>query len=170
MNNRTQLFDKKERTEAGFTLIELVSAVSLMMLLTVLGMVGYGKVIENHENKATDLAAQSALLEVMKAYRDYDDNTTVETALEEWKQSYGKYADINVEAGETEHCIQVKATNKYGYIVEKEDGYGCDGTEALSLPDPEPERIEPNTSSTRIYTDEEIAAIEEEDRQYRNID
>ena len=170
MKNGTEQIHKEGRTQAGFTLVELAFAVSLLMLLSALGGLTMLNFKERQEDRATELAAQSALLGVMKAHRDWDENTTVEAALEEWKQSYGKYADITVEAEEVEGCVRIKATNKHGYAVQKEDGYGCYGEETMTLPPPEPERIDPNPPSTpKTYTDEEIREIEEEYSQYRNI-
>lgn len=170
MKNGTEQFHKEGRTQAGFTLVELAFAVSILMLLSALGGLTVFNYKERQEDRATELAAQSALLGVMKAHRDYDENTTVEAALEYWKQSYGKYADITVEAEEVEGCVRVKATNKRGYTAQKENGYGCYEEETIAFPAPEPERIDPNPPSTpKTYTDEEIRAIEEEYSQYRNI-
>lgn len=72
----------KKNDDSGFTLIELVVAVSVLMTLSVMGVVAYGGIIDNNRENAMELTASSVVNRIMSNIMDYDDNTTVEAAVE----------------------------------------------------------------------------------------
>lgn len=130
---------EKPTDKNGFTLVELVLAVAIMSIMSALGFVGYQSYLTNQENRSTELAAQSVLLDAMSAHRDFDEKTTVEKAVEEWKNTTGKGLNITVDFEETEGCVRIKVTNGNGYTSEREDGFNCDGESIRSFPPAEPE-------------------------------
>ena len=71
-----------EKNNSGFTLIELVAAVGILLILSAMGVVAYGGIIDNNRESAMELTASSVVNRIMSNIMDYDDRTTVETAVE----------------------------------------------------------------------------------------
>lgn len=71
-----------EKNNSGFTLIELVAAVGILLTLSAMGVVAYGGIIDNNRESAMELTASSVINKIMSNIMDYDDRTTVETAVE----------------------------------------------------------------------------------------
>lgn len=71
-----------KKNDSGFTLIELVVAVSVLMTLSAMGIVSYNGVIDNQKQTTMNLTASGVINKIMSSVMDFDDRTTVETAVE----------------------------------------------------------------------------------------
>lgn len=72
--------------EEGFTLIELVVAVSILLILTVSGAAGYSAMIDNNRKNTMELTATAVMNKIMSNIMDYDDRTSVKTALDTFNE------------------------------------------------------------------------------------
>lgn len=74
----------KSIAEDGYSLVELVAAVGLLMLLTsVVGVASYNTINSKQTREAVRLSTQSAYNKALAAVTDYSDETTVAEALKE---------------------------------------------------------------------------------------
>lgn len=96
-------FKRNRKDESGFTLLELVIAVSILIVFTMGGVLAYNDIINNKRQSAIDLAAQTVMNDVMGYTMDFDDNTDAQMAVDEWNNSGNNYdfvAELTVEARE----------------------------------------------------------------------
>lgn len=107
--------------DAGFSLIELVVAVGIMLTLTVSSLTACVKDIrENIENDATESAVRVVYAEAFQNVRGFDENYTEQTAVENWKNNADDL-DIEMSAGVVRYedarldCIWVKGVNDNGF-------------------------------------------------------
>lgn len=120
MNNLSRIVKlAKDRLEnakdAGFSLIELVVAISIMLILSVGGLLAYTGITKNAKKAAVDAAASDVFTAALAYENDTDPDpenptTTAALAAEEWKKS-AKDGSINVEAKVENGKLTVTATN-----------------------------------------------------------
>lgn len=82
-----------ERNDNGFSLLELVVAVGIMLVLTVGGALSYRDMEMNSRISAYNSALEEVYISAVVYESDYDPNTTWRTAAEEWN-----YAATGAEA------------------------------------------------------------------------
>lgn len=101
--------------DAGFSLLELVVAVGILLVLTVGGLLAYNGITDN----ARDAAVQSAASEVYTSAAAYEaDNKTDTVASDagtEWSATDATDSNMEARSG-------VDAEGKVGSIVERKQG------------------------------------------------
>lgn len=122
----------KEVNDDGFSLIELVVAVGILAILSVVGVVAYSKITEN----ARVAAVNAAAAEVYKGAVAYDSNgdaNAAEMVEQEWMDSSKKDKDgkasITVSVSEPSpgaFCVVAEMTERPDITASK--GSGCDNT------------------------------------------
>lgn len=128
---------EEEINESGFSLIELVVAIAVIMVLTVGGLIGYAGVVENGKKAATEAAA-SAVATGAAAY-DADGTFPVSHAVDEWNNSAKEGGIIIVDAKVVEdlnmRCIRATATHRDGYVAVRSVGdAGCSANDGVVDP------------------------------------
>lgn len=73
--------------DGGFSLLELVVAVGIILVLTVGGLVAYAGITKNSKQAAVNSAVDSVYTATIAYLNDGDDKTTVQTAAEEWNKN-----------------------------------------------------------------------------------
>lgn len=125
--------------EDGFSLIELVVAVGILLILTVGGLVGYKGVTDN----AIKAATQSAVSEVITAAVIYKANGDHPLdAVTDWMNSSdgesiivdGQMASAHITGGGTAECLLITADHKSGYHAYRVHGHP-DCNAEFGLPD-----------------------------------
>lgn len=101
MNNLSRIVKlAKDRFEnakdAGFSLIELVVAISIMLILSVGGLLAYTGITKNAKKAAVDAAASDVFTAALAYENDTDDKTSALTAKTEWETS-AKDSSITIE-------------------------------------------------------------------------
>lgn len=121
------------RGERGFSLIELVFAIGIILVLTVGGAIGYGAVTDNARKAATQSAAKDVLTAAMVYDSDLpSNNTEVEDAATEWNNSRSKgkeqvTTESYLQSVAGDRCVVAKATHVKGYVSVRAAGdTGCD--------------------------------------------
>ena len=119
MNKYIEKLKTIKEKQDGFSLIELVVAVGILAILSVVGVVAYSKITEN----ARKAAVEAAAADVYTGATAYDSNgNDYKQAAKEWMDSSN--GSITVEATKNGDKICVKATmEKHGIIAYK--GAGC---------------------------------------------
>lgn len=97
--------DKKDKTKKGFTLVELLAVIVVIILISGVGIITYLKTINNSKSKATLLAINN----VKEAAYLYSKEGTDEI---EWVNSYDKYGK---ESGKYA-CVSVQQLINKGYF------------------------------------------------------
>lgn len=111
--------------QGGFSLLELVVAVGILLVLTVGGAVAYSGIVENARKTAVEVAAA----EVYTGAVAYDsDGKDYKQAAVEWKNSTGSDS-IEVKIGEKNSdgsfCVEAEMKDR-GVKASKGKGAGCD--------------------------------------------
>lgn len=111
----------EELNDDGFSLIELVVAIGVLLVLTVGGLIGYSSITQN----AKEAAVETAAAEVYTAAKAYeangDDPKDAETRYNDSVQDGAIDAEVSFGA---DNCIAVKATNRDGLSATR----GCGAT------------------------------------------
>lgn len=115
MNNLSRIVKlAKDRFEnakdAGFSLIELVVAISIMLILSVGGLLAYTGITKNAKKAAVDAAASDVFTAALAYENDTDPGTGADDAAEEWKTS-AKDDSITVTATAANGKLTVLAKN-----------------------------------------------------------
>lgn len=127
----------KERVERieqnGFSLIELVVAVGVILVLSTGGLLAYNGVMNNARNGAVQKAAKEVLTGAAAYQADGKAATIAKDAETEWnatskKDTSGK-AQIAVVVDEQPTCLKVTATHVKGNEAIRQAGAGCIGDE-----------------------------------------
>lgn len=104
-NIMKRLVARKENVEAnenGFSLIELVVAIGILLVLSVGGLIGYSQITNNAREAAVQSAASDTLTGVMARLSDNNgtnDIAELNTIVAEYNNNYG--TKINVTATPT---------------------------------------------------------------------
>ena len=123
MDNYIKKLKTIKENQDGFSLIELVVAVGILAILSVVGVVAYSKITEN----ARQTAVEAAAAEVYKGAVAYDANgQDYKQAAVEWTNSAGN-SSIEITMGDKnsagEFCV--KAVNKDHPGANASKGAGC---------------------------------------------
>lgn len=105
---KNKIKSARENTgEEGFSLIELVVAVGILLILSVVGVVSYSGITNNARQATVDAAAAEVLTAAVAYDSDSDAETTPEKAAETYNNST---KNIKVVANKTGDVITVSAT------------------------------------------------------------
>lgn len=115
---------KLHKREEGFSLIELVLGMSVIITLTAGGSVGLLSINDGQRQEATELAARTVMTTAKEYVMDFDDFSVPEHAAAEWYEEFGQ-APVEVSVVEAPDCIAVFATHKKGNEAEAMTGDGC---------------------------------------------
>lgn len=145
----------RKTNQNGFSLLELVIAVGIILLLTAAGTVGYNLYTENAKKAATQRAAS----EVLTAAIIYDQDPTGVNhpidAVTEWENSASDDSielqlgmTSNSHNGRVTRCVQVTATHEDGYSVTKSGGdTGCEGESSTGPEEEDDFWVTPDTAT-----------------------
>lgn len=111
--------------ETGFSLLELVVAIGILLVLTVGGLIGYSAISKNAKEAAVETAASDVMTAAMVNDSDVDDETTVEGAGQSWMDTAKDRKTIIVESKKVGSCIVVTAKHENGYETERMAGENC---------------------------------------------
>lgn len=75
---------KNKMGDKGFTLLELVVAVGILLTLSVVGSVAYQGVLYAQKKETMRLTALTVVNKITSNIRDFDPNTNVKTAVEDF--------------------------------------------------------------------------------------
>lgn len=70
--------------DKGFSLLELVIAVGILIILSVGGTVSYNAIMKDQRNSTISLVASNVMNEVLTNVIDFDDNTTAQMAVDDF--------------------------------------------------------------------------------------
>lgn len=81
--------NKKNFNNDGFSLLELVVAVGILLVLTVGGLLAYNGITNNARQAAVNNIADEIYTVVSANLSDTDSSTTISSAVENWAESAG---------------------------------------------------------------------------------
>ena len=84
MNNLKNRVSRLQDREAGFSLIDVVVTVAIIVALTVGGFVAYGSLVSNAKQGAVDYAASNTYRSAVVYENDGDDATNACSAVDEY--------------------------------------------------------------------------------------
>lgn len=87
---------KKNFDEQGFSLLELVVAVGILLVLTVGGLLAYSSITDNARQASVNNLADEIYTVVAANLSDTDSTTTIESAMENWAENAGYTEDQTV--------------------------------------------------------------------------
>lgn len=117
----------KQKGEGGFSLLELVVGVGVVLVLTVGGVLGYNGITDQARQAAVDKAASEAFT-AAQAYRLDNQASTVAKDVEgEWNGTK-KGDSMNLVVDDTATCLRVTATHEKGQEAVRQEGSDCGGT------------------------------------------
>lgn len=108
------MIKKKGLNNNGFSLLELVIAIGILLILSVGGLLAYNGIVNDNRRAAMEVAASVALNNVFENVIDFDDNTTATSAVNEWNtvDNNGFIASYEIE----DNCINVILTDSKGKV------------------------------------------------------
>ena len=119
---------QRKKGDEGFSLIELVIAVGILAILSIVGVVAY-KTLNNQARQAAVENAAAVVLKAAAAY-DIDGSKKPVDARDEWMNTSGNgrgSKPITVELTDENNCITVSAVHDAGNHAERSYGTGCEG-------------------------------------------
>lgn len=123
---RVQQLNKEFAKDDGFSLLELVVAVGILLVLTVGGVLAYQGITNNARQAAVDKAASEAFT-AAQAYRlDSRSDTVAKDVEAEWNGTK-KGDSMNLEVLDSPTCLRVTATHERGQSAVRQEGEGCEG-------------------------------------------
>lgn len=133
--------ENMRRDEQGFSLMELVVSIGILMTLSVSGLAtGYSEFRVEQSENATEILAKAVFAEALQNERGFDERFTAETAVANWQET-ADIEDMSLSAGSVPvedglTCVWVEAVNDGGFSSVVESSDGC------SAPVVEPEPVE----------------------------
>lgn len=122
---RMKRVNNREVNEDGFSLLELVVAIGILLILTVGGLIGYSQITQNAKVAATESAASDVYTAAVAFDANGDDPKDAER---QWTESAGAKSNIDVVVTPGVGCLTVTATHSDG-IEKKRSNCGADGSE-----------------------------------------
>lgn len=178
--------DFKKELDKGFSLLELVVAVGILLVLTVGGLLAYNGIIGSARQAAVNNAAETVYNQAMIYKTDDKPDTTIQTAVDKWNKSAGiklpdEIATVNTVAaiGVNKEKIIVSATDLDHDSFEIKATYGREGSSSKRI---EAVRTSPvannvieeeddNSSNQSTYTWGSTSFVcESRDRETYNLD
>lgn len=129
---------KKSFDEQGFSLLELVVAVGVLLVLTVGGLLAYSSITDNARQASVNNLADEIYTVVSANLSDTDSTTTIASAMENWAKNAGYTEDQTlIYESATGFTIYTTKTDEYptvkpAHIVVIQTKTGKD-TEGLSV-------------------------------------
>ena len=120
----------REVDENGFSLLELVVAVGILLTLSVGGMIAYVGVTKNAREAAVAAAASEVLTAAVAYDLDNEADTEPTDAETEWNETSKKDASGNAQIvvsvdDSVANCMKVTATHDKGESATRQTGTGC---------------------------------------------
>lgn len=94
---------KKNYNDNGFSLLELVVAVGILLVLTVGGLLAYNGITKNARQAALDNAVAEIYTAGMANWADNSPDTDMKDVIENWAKSSGYYYSITSDNSDGEH-------------------------------------------------------------------
>lgn len=176
-------YNKKTKTDDGFSLLELVVAVGILLVLTVGGLLAYNGIINSARQAAVENAAETVYNQAMIYKTDNNSNTTIQTAVDNWNESAGVKlpegtAAINVMGaiGVNDEKINVTATDLENDSFEIKAVYGDEDSDSkveatrTSVPLRESGEITEETGSAVYSWGSASFVCESQDRETYDLD
>lgn len=104
-----------ERAEDGFSLLELVVAVGILLVLTVGGLLAYNGITDNARTAAVDSAASEVYTSAAAYEADSSELTSASDAGDEWTATAKTDSGMVAESG-------VNADGEIGVVVTRSNG------------------------------------------------
>lgn len=159
---------RSKSKDEGFSLLELVISVGVLLTLTVGGLLAYNGIIDSARQAAVNSAAETVYNRAMTYETDNKPETTIQTAVDEWNESSGilpdqvAVANIVAGIGVNNEKIIVKATVLEKRSFEIRAVYGdIDSANKIESVRTSPEYNTKNNGSSENdgNTDEEIPPV-----------
>lgn len=146
---KERMFNRGEHevTEDGFSLLELVIAIGIILILTVGGLIGYSAIQKNSKQAAVESAVSAVATAAVVYDSDPETNgSEVEDAGKNWNESAKDdsiVTESKVVTVNGQRCIQATATHRDGFTasrstgcapVSDDDNSGGEVVEALAAP------------------------------------
>jgi type II secretory pathway pseudopilin PulG len=112
----------------GFSMLEAVVVVGVLLALAVGGFIAYGQVTANAKKASTESAASSVYTAAAAAEMDGDNATTVGTVLKAYNDSTDA---ITVKASGSGETLSVQATNADNTVAPVVKGAAFDDASAI---------------------------------------
>lgn len=135
MNKAEKAITNSRGENDGFSLLELVVAVGILLVLTVGGLLAYNGIIKQARIAAVTNAASTVYSQAMIYKTDNNPKTTIQTAADEWNESAGVVPDeaaiVNTVAaiGVNNEKIKVIATDLANDSFEIKAVYGDENSD-----------------------------------------
>ena len=107
-----QRFKKKKTIETGFTMLEAVVVVGVLLALAVGGFLSYGPIVQNAKTAAVKSAASSVFTAILVAQVDGDPSTTPTGVVNDYNNSNSRFRAEIREAG-TVAVVAAMTTDDY---------------------------------------------------------
>lgn len=127
-----EIIKQSRKGESGFSLLELVIAVGIILVLTVGGYASYAGITNNARNAAVQSAATEVLRGAAAYEADNDLRSEPKDAETQWNETSQKidgsgeaFIDVGLEV--LEDCLKVTATHIRGNEAIRQNGPGCVG-------------------------------------------
>lgn len=132
--------------EDGFSLLELVVAIGIILVLTVGGLIGYSQITDNARKAAVESAASAVMTAALVELSTNDFTVEkVEAVADKWNESASDdsiITDAVVESNSSGYCVKVTSVHKKGVSAERSncvdesavDDGSDSGQEIVSVP------------------------------------
>lgn len=107
-----QRFKKKKTIETGFTMLEAVVVIGVLLALAVGGFLSYGPIVQNAKTAAVKSAASSVFTAILVAQVDGDPSTTATGVVNDYNNSNSRFRAEIREAG-TVAVVAAMTTDDY---------------------------------------------------------
>lgn len=158
MLKKIKHFKRQKVNVDGFSLIELVIAVGILAILSLVGVVAYSKITENARQAAVEAAAAEVLTGAVAYDANGDDPEAYKQAEKEWMETRNGDT-VEVLSEKNGDCIVVRAwNNEHEHIgTKKQSGTNCVGSDDSNNDNNNPD----NGEDDNYFEDIEYGVVKE---------